>query len=195
MINVKKLFANILESLISKVDKAGDTLTGDLTIDKDGDTSRYRAISRDNGTIAASCMLASNTIGSSGVYDNLHSKWIARTDANGKHHIPITPTLISSIKIALRSTSVGTPLMYTSIPGIADWSIITIRFTVAECSQMITFYRGESVERIISDNPSAGRFRGGIAVNWNDSTVGIRCITAPVNKADLVYIDRIYGVM
>lgn len=178
----------------SKVDKAGDTLTGDIIINKTGtsDASRVRLVSDD-----ATGEMAALPDGSFGLYDtrNPSAKCLIRTDESGNIHSDVTANLIWSSKSAC--SSVGTSYTYFSRGGIAAWRMILIRFTVHENSQLLLFIRGENHERSLTDWPSAGKFRGGIWVDWANSRIGMRCLNAGAqnNRPDLVYFDYIYGVL
>jgi hypothetical protein len=86
---------------------------------------------------------------------------------------------------------------YTAVSALADWSIVAVRFTVYETVQILFFVRGISGASTLVDNPSAGRFRGSITVDWINNRIGIRCLNAGNGNTryDLVYFDRIYGVL
>lgn len=193
MINMKKLLTKILQALVNTVSKTGDTMTGDLQITRDGTASRVRVTSLDGNTIVADGQLSVSEFGSCGVYDLLHSKWVIRTDADGKQHIPLSMTVLNSSKVAC--TAIGTSYRYVSIPSIANWNVIFVHLTVHEVSNLFVCVRGESFERTVTDVPSAGRFRGGMIVDWRNNRIGIRCVNAPTGRQNLVYIDYVYGVV
>lgn len=193
MINMKKLLTKILQALGSAVSKSGDTMTGDLQVIRDGGASCVRVISLDGETTIADGQLSVSEYGSCGIYDNLHSKWVIRTDANGKQHIPLSMTILNSNKIAC--TTIGTSYRYVNISGLANWNIVAVHFTVHEVSDVYVCIRGENIERTATDAPSAGRFRGGMIVDWRNNRIGIRCVNAPTGRQNLVYLDYVYGVI
>lgn len=193
MINVKKLLTRILLAIGNSVSKTGDTMTGDLQVTRDGGASRVRVTSLNGETVVADGQLSVSEFGSCGLYDLLHSKWIIRTDADGKQHIPLSMTVLNSSKVAC--TTIGTSYRYISIPGIANWNVIAIHMTVHEVSSLFVCVRGESHERTATDTPSAGRFRGGMVVDWRNNRIGIRCVDAPTGRQNLVYINYVYGVL
>lgn len=195
MINLKKLLTNILTTLNAKVNRSGDVMSGDVTV-AIPDGSSAASVGARCGTAAnptSWAVLQASTAGNAGVYDNKHNKWVARTDNNGYHHIPLTLSPINSSKIAC--SSIGTSFRYASIAGMAAWHVIAVHFTVNEVSDVLLCFRGERFERYLIDAPSAGRFRGGIFVDWSNNRIGIRCINAPSGKQNLVYFDYVYGVL
>lgn len=193
MINMKKLLTKILQALGSTVSKTGDTMTGDLQITRDGATSLVRVTSLDGDTTVADGQLSVSEFGSCGVYDLLHTKWVIRTDADGNQHIPLSMTVLNSTKVAC--TSIGTTYRYVSVPGMANWNVIFVHLVVHEVSDVYMCVRGESLERTATDAPSAGRFRGGMIVDWRNNRIGIRCVNAPTGRQNLVYLDYVYGVI
>lgn len=193
MISMKKLLTKILLAIGNAVSKTGDTMTGDLQVTRDGGASRVRVTSLNGETVVADGQLSVSEFGSCGVYDLLHSKWVVRTDADGKQHIPISMTVLNSSKVAC--ASIGTTYRYVSVPGMANWNIIAIHLTVHEVSNLFVCVRGENLERTATDAPSAGRFRGGMVVDWRNNRIGIRCVNAPTGRQNLVYIDYVYGVL
>jgi hypothetical protein len=177
-----------------KVGKAGDTLNGDLIIDKTGtsDAPRVRLVSDD-----AIGELVASPSGNFGLYDtrNQSEKCLIRTDGSGNIHSDITANLIWSSKSYC--SSVSTSYTYFQRAGIASWRMILIKFTVHEHVEMLLFVRGENQERSLTDWPAAGKFRGCIYVDWANSRIGLRCINAGAqnNHPDLVYFDYVYGVL
>ena len=194
MINVKKLLTKILTSLANKVDRTGDTMSGDLVVEKEGGTSRIKAITLEDGTQVAGGQFASNSVGNFGIYDTTHNKWMIRSDIDGTTHVPATLTTLMATKI---TTTVGTTYKYTAIPPLSNWNVIAIRFVVHENSQILFFVRGEVAERSLTDWPAAGKFRGGIWVDWKNNRIGFRCLNAGSqnNYTHLVYFDYVYGVL
>ena len=75
--------------------------------------------------------------------------------------------------------------------------MVAVRLTVCENSQLLFFVRGESHERSLTDWPNAGKFRGGLYVDWANNRIGLRCLNAGANndRKDLVYFDYVYGVL
>lgn len=195
MINMKKLLTKILQTLEDTVASTGSTMSGDLAVEKENAASRVIVRCMDGETTIADGQLSVSEYGSCGVYDNLHSKWVIRTDANGAQHIPFSATTIYSTKKAC--TSVSNTYSYTTVSDIASWNIVAVRFTVYETTMLLFFVRGESGERSLTDNPNAGRFRGGVFVDWTNNRIGIRCLSAGTSGThyNLVYFDRVYGVL
>ena len=193
MISMKKLLTKILLAIGNAVSKTGDTMTGDLQVTRDGGASCVRVISLDGETTVADGQLSVSEFGSCGLYDNLHSKWVIRTDANGKQHVPFSMAVLNSNKIAC--TAIGTSYRYVSIPAMANWHMIAVHLTVHEVSDVIMCMRGESFERAVTDESSAGRFRCGMIVDWNNNRIGIRCINAPTGRQNLVFFNYVYGVL
>ena len=181
-------------ALAEKVSKSGDTLTGDITVDK-SDSSNSASISLISGNVKG--RLSAQPSGNFGLYDtrNPSAKCLIMSDANGNIHSDISANLIWSSKSAC--SSVSTSYTYFSRGGIGAWRMILIKFTVHEHVEMLLFVRGENQERSLTDWPAAGKFRGGIYVDWNNSRIGMRCLNAGAqnNRPDLVYFDYIYGVL
>ena len=174
--------------------KTGGTLTGNISINRSGtpNTASMRLVSSDSeGEISA------HPGGGFGVYDtrNQSAKCLIRTDVNNNIHSDITANLIWSTKT--NCTSVSTSYTYFQRGGIAAWNVILIRFTVHENVQMLLFVRGDNQDRSVTDWPNAGKFRGSIKVDWENSQIGLRCLNAGAqnNHPDLVYFDYIYGVL
>jgi len=183
----------VTQSLASKVDKTGDTMSGDLVLEKEADTCRVRVGTTNNGEPVAGGQLACNDAGDFGVYDNVHNKWLAMSDSDGTVHRPITLKTLSTEKVM--GKKVSTTVQYTNVPAIADWNMIAVRFTVHENVQLLFFVRGESHERSLTDWPTAGKFRGGLQVDWNNNRIGMRCLNAgSPSHSNLIYFDMIYGV-
>jgi hypothetical protein len=180
------LISNIQQAIANAVSKAGDVMTGSLQV-----AEKMRVT---NGS-AADGQLSGTADGDFGVYDNLHNKWVAHTDSDGATHVPVTATSIYFTKKAC--TEVNTAYAYTAVSALADWSIVAVRFTVYETVQILFFVRGISGASTLVDNPSAGRFRGSITVDWTNNRIGIRCLNAGSGNTryDLVYFDRVYGVL
>lgn len=183
----------VTQSLASKVDKTGDTMSGDLVLEKEADTCRVRVGTTNNGEPVAGGQLACNAAGDFGVYDNVHNKWLAMSDTDGTVHRPITLKTLSTEKVM--GKKVSTTAQYTNVPAIADWNMIAVRFTVHENVQLLFFVRGESHERSLTDWPTAGKFRGGLQVDWNNNRIGMRVLNAcSPSHSNLIYFDMIYGV-
>lgn len=184
----------VTQSLASKVDKTGDTMSGDLVLEKEADTCRVRVGTTNNGEPVAGGQLACNDVGNFGVYDNVHNKWMVRSDADGTLHVPSTLTTLSTSKVMC--AKVSTTYQYTNVPALANWNMVAVRFAVHENVQVLFFVRGERLERSLTDWPSAGKFRGGIWIDWTNNRIGMRCLNAGNNGnyTHLVYFDLIYGV-
>lgn len=197
MINIKKLLSKILQALTEKVNKSGDIMSGDITV-AIPDSSSSASVGARCGTASnptSWAVLQASTPGNAGVYDNKHGKWVARTDSDGKHHIPLSPTLLNTQKTA--TSRVSTTYTYKSIPSLINWHVVAVHFTVHEHSQLLIFIRGIGHDIGLTDYPTVGKFRGTIFVDWANSRIGLRCINAGSqnNHADLVYFDYVYGVL
>ena len=177
-----------------KVDKAGDTMTGDLLVDKTS-SEPTSAAEVSVKSFGGSRVSLRSEQGKSGVYDNAHSKYIINSDSNGGLHLPLTPARLANAKVSC--SAVSTSYTYTSVFNLDNWNMIAVRFVVHEQIQMCVFVRGENHERSITDWPAAGKFRGGLWVDWPNSRIGLRCLNAGAqnNHPDLVYFDYIYGVL
>lgn len=176
-----------------KVSKSGDTMTGDLLIDQ---SDSWIAVPKVGvKTSASDGDMRAQRDGRFGLYDNSNDKYLINTDTDGYVHTGIAPKSISSTKCAC--ASVGTSYTYFDCSDLAYWNAVFIRFVVHEQIQMCLFIRGENHERSLTDYPAgAGKFRGGLWVDWSNNRIGLRCISAgTVNRPDLVYFDYIYGVM
>lgn len=184
----------VTQSLASKVDKTGDTMSGDLVIEKEEDTSRVRVTTTTNGDPVAGGQLACNEAGNFGTYDTVHNKWLVRSDLDGTVHLPTTLTTLRTAKVMCNGPS--TSYKFTDVPALANWNMVAVRFVVHENAQVLFFVRGENNERSLTDWPSAGKFRGGIYIDWANNRIGMRCLNAGNSGtyAHLVFYDRIYGV-
>lgn len=176
-----------------KVSKSGDTMSGNLAIDArgvSGATPKF-AVQTD----AASGDVRATDYGVFGLYDSKRDRYLIRSDSNGYTHAAITPKQIWSSKCACASE--GTAYTYFQRAELGAWNAVLIRFVVHEQIQMCLFIRGENHERSMTDYPTgAGKFRGGLLVDWENSRIALRCINAgSVNRPDLVYFDYVYGVM
>lgn len=194
MINLKKLLTKILEGLGSKVDKSGDNMTGNLTVTS-ADTSGYIKVgATQSGTDVTRGGMWATTGGNLGFYDDINRRWVFRSDLHG-NHFPVTLTTIRTAKVTC--SSVGTSYKYTTASALENWDMVAVRLTVCENSQLLFFVRGESHERSLTDWPNAGKFRGGLYVDWANNRIGLRCLNAGANndRKDLVYFDYVYGVL
>lgn len=193
MINMKRLLTNVLNTLKGKVSKDGDTMSGNLIV-RTNDTSYVEARTvNSQGNMVAGGSVRSTASGDFGVYDVLHGKWAIRIGSDNRPHVPIFNTLLYSTK--RMANTVGIAYTYISAPALANWNMVAVRFVVHENSQILYFTRGETIERSLTDWPSAGKFRGTILVDWGNKRIGIRCINAPSGKQNLVYFDYVYGVL
>jgi len=175
-----------------KLDKSGGFLTGNVSVDRRG-TSNIPSVGVITDTGKGEMRASPN--GSFGLYDTRVSKCLVETDTNGEIHSDVRASNFWSHK--WYCTRVGTSYEYFTIAEIASWNAILVKFTVHENVQMILFVRGESQERSLTDWPAAGKFRGGIKVDWDNNRICMRCLNAGAqnNHPDLVYFDYIYGVL
>jgi len=177
-----------------KVDKAGDTMTGDLLVDRSSELTSVAEVGA-KAFGGSHVSLRAEPAGKAGVYDDAHSRYLIETDSNGGFHMPLGIVRLANTKVTC--SSVSTSYKYTSVFNLDNWNMIAVRFVVHEQMQMCVFIRGENHERSITDWPSAGKFRGGLWVDWPNSRIGLRCLNAGAqnNHPDLVYFDYIYGVL
>jgi len=198
MINLKKLLTNINNAIHDKVNRSGDTLSGELKVvipDGSNHAKMYTECHDTKGNLVSAGALESSLNGNVGLYDYKHGRWVCRDDVDGRPHVPVNLAVLNSAKVAC--TTVGTSFKYTTIAGLANWHVVAVHFTVYETSQVAFFVRGEGHERMLTDAPNVGRFRGGIVVDWSHNRIGIRAIAAGSNNqyCQLVYFDYIYGVL
>lgn len=179
-------------AVTGKVSKSGDTMSGNLAINKENTSGAARLEVVANG---AHGDMRAVSDGNFGLYDLQNLKYLIRSDSDGYVHSDISAKRIWSYKS--NCASVSTSYTYFQRAELAQWNMILIRFTVHEQQQMCLFVRGESHERSITDWPAAGKFRGGIYVDWANNRIGLRCLNAGTNnnRPDLVYFDYIYGVL
>ena len=198
MLNIKKFYTWLVNTLNGKVNRSGDTLSGELkVVIPDGSAhARLRAQCYDeNSNLLSDGSLEASLNGNTGFYDYKHGQWVCRNDADGRPHVPVNPAVLFSTKIAC--TGIGTSYKYTSVPGLANWSVVAVHFVVHEVAQVLIFFRGEAIDRSISDDPSVGRFRGTITVDWANNRIGIRAISSGSNTsyAKLIYFNYVYGIL
>ena len=198
MLNIKKFYAWIVNGINSKVNRSGDTMSGELkVVIPDGSAhARLRAQCYDeNSNLLSDGALEASLSGNTGFYDYKHGRWVCRNDADGRPHVPANPAVLNSAKVAC--TTVGTSFKYTTVSGLANWSIVAVHFTVYETSSVFFFVRGEGHERMLTDAPNLGRFRGGIVVDWSHNRIGIRAIAAGSsnNYPNAIYFDYAYGIL
>lgn len=198
MLNIKRFYAWIVNGINNKVNRSGDTMSGELKVvipDGSNHAKLYTECHDTEGNLVSAGALESSLSGNTGFYDYKHGKWVIRNDADGKQHVPIAPAVLNSAKIAC--TTVGTSFKYTTVSGLANWSIVAVHFTVYETLQVAFFVRGEGHERMLTDAPNLGRFRGGIVVDWSHNRIGIRAIAAGSNNnyPDTIYFDYVYGIL
>lgn len=193
---IAKFFADIengvVTSIANKVLKAGDTMTGDLLVQK---TSSNANVGVNETTSGSSGALVANTSGQFGLYDNKNSKWLLFNTSDGKFKLPIVPTALHSTKV--ECTVVSTSYEYTTISALADWNVIIVAFVVYEVQQPCICVRGASNIYGLTDYTSAlGRFRGTITVDWTNNRIGIRCIAAGTDNSRYatVYFHGVYGI-
>lgn len=198
MLNIKKFYAWIVNGINSKVNRSGDTLSGELkVVIPDGSAhARLRTQCYDkNSNLLSDGALEASLSGNTGFYDYKHERWVCRNDADGRPHVPVNPALIFSTKITC--TSLGTSYRYTTVSGLANWNVVAVHFVVHDVAQVLIFFRGEAFDRSISDTPSVGRFRGTITVDWANNRIGIRAISSGSSKnyINLIYFDYVYGIL
>lgn len=198
MINLKKLLTSINNAIRNKVNRSGDTLSGELKVvipDGSNNAKFYTECHDTNGNLVSAGALESSLSGNVGCYDYKHGRWVCRNDADGRPHVPVSPVVLNTAKVAC--TTIGTSYKYTSIPGLASWSVVAVYFVVHEVGEVLFFFRGEQFDRSISDDPSNGRFRGTITVDWRNNRIGIRAISSGSNTsyAKFIYFNYVFGVL
>ena len=179
-----------------KLNKSGGDINGLLSINATGTTGNDGAVLVRSDAGDASGELIADRNGEFGLWDMKHGRWVCKDDADGRPHVPVNPAVLFSTKIAC--TGIGTSYKYTSVPGLANWSIVAVHFTVHEVTQVLIFFRGEASDRSLTDiTNSVGRFRGTIIVDWNNNRIGIRAIQAgdSATHANLIYFDYVYGIL
>ena len=198
MLNIKKFYAWLVNTLNSKVNRSGDTLSGELkVVIPDGSAhARLRAQCYDeDSNLLSDGALEASLNGNTGFYDYKHGRWVCRNDADGRPHVPANPAVLNTAKVAC--TTVGTSFKYATVSGLANWHVVAVHFTVYETAQVAFFVRSEGHERMLTDAPNLGRFRGGIVVDWSHNRIGIRAIAAGSNNnyPQNVYFDYVYGIL
>lgn len=107
--------------------------------------------------------------------------------------LTFTPVVLYNTRT--EATKIGTAYEYSGvITNLDKYNIVGIRFAVNESTQVCWMVRGTNAEVGLTDAPTAGRFRGTITVDWANNQIGIRCITAPNSRYDLVYFSTVYGI-
>lgn len=198
MLNIKKFYAWIVNGINSKVNRAGDTMSGELkVVIPDGSAhARLRAQCYDeNSNLLSDGALEASLLGNTGFYDYKHGRWVCRNDADGRPHVSVNPAVLNTAKVAC--TTVGTSFKYTTIAGLANWHVVAVHFTVYETTQVCFFVRSEGHDRMLTDAPNLGRFRGSIIVDWSHYRIGIRAIEAGSNNnyPKNIYFDYVYGIL
>lgn len=169
-------------------------LKKDLLLEKTDPRLRVRTFD-DNNAVVADGQLSASTSGNFGLYDQKHTKWLIRSDTNGRPRIGISPYTLHSTKVAC--TKIGTAYEYTTIAGLADWNIVAIYFVVHQQSRLLWFIRGIQTDTSLTDTPDAGYFRGSIFVDWTNNRIGMRCVNAGTSGTNynLIYFQGVYGIM
>ena len=178
-----------------KLNKSGGAINGLLSINATETTGNDGAVLVRSDAGGASGELIADRNGEFGLWDMKHGRWVCKDDADGRPHVPVDPAILNTTKVSC--TTVGTSFKYTTISGLANWSIVSVHFTVYEASQVLFFVRGESHERLLTDAPNLGRFRGGIVVDWSNNRIGIRAISAGSSNTypNNISFDYVYGIL
>lgn len=178
-----------------KLSKSGGAINGLLSINATETTGNDGAVLVRSDSGDASGELIADRNGEFGLWDTEHGRWVCKDDADGRPHVPVNPAVLNTAKVAC--TTVGLSFTYTTISGLANWSVVAVHFTVYEASQVLFFVRGESHERTLTDAPNLGRFRGGVVVDWSNNRIGIRAIAAGSNNSypNTIYFDYVYGIL
>ena len=83
MLNIKKVYAWIVNGINSKVNRSGDTLSGELkVVIPDGSAhARLRAQCYDeDSNLLSDGALEASLSGNTGFYDYKHGRWVCRND-------------------------------------------------------------------------------------------------------------------
>lgn len=120
---------------------------------------------------------------------------IKRTINEVFKRIAFKPTQLYNTRT--ETTKVGTDWEYHTHAFLANWDAIAIRFIVHEHKEFIYIVRGDTIERSLTDWPSAGKFRGEMYVDWANNRIGIRAISAGTSgsRYNLIYYSTIYGIV
>lgn len=106
----------------------------------------------------------------------------------------VTRTSATTLYGTINAQSVSTSYTYTSIPAIANWSMIGINLVVNNCRELLTFCRGITDGQLISDRYGSNYIRGGCNVDWTNNRVGIRCTNGSSSTLSTVFIAGVYGI-
>lgn len=95
------------------------------------------------------------------------------------------------------ATKVSTNFEYHTHAFLADWDVIAVRFIVHEHLEVFYIVRGDTLERGLTDWPSAGKFRGTLYVDWANNRIGMRAISAGTDGShyNLIFYSTIYGIV
>lgn len=110
MLDVKKLFTKILTTLKNKVSKTGDTMSGDLVINRTNSDSQVQCT---NGT--QKIELRCTTGGYRGIYDPVLQKWLIQI--NPDDIVNITSPIYSNLIIDRSSSDTSTSAALKLIAG------------------------------------------------------------------------------
>lgn len=178
-----------------KLNKSGGAINGLLSINATETTGNDGAVLVRSDAGDASGELIADRDGEFGLWDMKHGRWVCKDDADGRPHVPVDPAVLNTTKVSC--TTAGLSFTYTTVSGLANWSVVAVHFTVYETSSVFLFVRGEGHERMLTDAPNLGRFRGGVVVDWSHNRIGIRAIAAGSsnNYPQNVYFDYVYGIL
>lgn len=170
----------------------------DITVEKSSswDTPKVIVTQNDeNNNLIAKGALSSTYGGNFGLYDQHHSRWLIRSDSEGRPHIGFSPKTLHSTKVAC--TKVGTAYENTTISDLANWNVVAVYFAVHQQTRLLWFVRGIQADISFTDTPDAGYFRGSIFVDWTNNRISMRCINAGTSGTyyNLVYFQGVYGIM
>lgn len=177
---------------------ANNAFKKDITVEKSSSWDTPKVIVAQNdaeNNETAKGALTSTYGGNFGLYDQKHSKWLIRSDADGRPHIGFSPYTLHSTKVAC--TKVGTAYENTTITDLANWNVVAVYFVVHQQAQLLWFIRGIQTDVSLTDRPDAGYFRGSILVDWINNRISMRCVNAGTSGTNynLVYFQGVYGIM
>lgn len=196
MINMKKLLTKILQALGNTVSKTGDTMTGDLQITRDGITSCVRVTSLNGNTTVADGQLSANTSGNFGLYDQIHDKWLIRSNKSAKEILFGMPLHISTIyNTKLTAPSAQNTWAEASVPNIANYNIILMRCECFNCRQLLVFCRNFGTGALYLTDNASTYVRGGYRIDWTNNKVGVQWLNGTTTTASTVYIQQVYGIV
>ena len=121
-----------------KVDKSGDTMTGDLVISTSESTSRVRV-----ATSATNIALAAQNGGHHGLWSVTLNKWLLYGLTGGivkvnETEIPASATLLTDSTSSATATKVGNYYSGTGIVAMRNGGCVTVKFAITATANITT---------------------------------------------------------